>query len=234
MRFTPVTSTAAALGAAVLLSLAGSPASPMSAASARQPTTVKVGSSGNRQLDDICRQMGDLINSEIAAGVNEEGAGNLGEAEAWYAQASDHIRRSQALGCVMGRRAPRPGTTVAPARVNDRATASGSSGSGATGGTSSGGSTATARKKISGRAGTGPKDLKQSSCDLIADFVNDALEKSDRAALEGDPGAAQGWRTVANDLLAAGREGGCGWTAARRAPSRAAAGQATGVTGERR
>ncbi len=175
------------------------------AAYAAAPKAVKVGSSGNAKLDDICRQMGDLINDEINEGTNEEANGNYGEANAWYNQASDHIARSQAAGCVMSIKVPPHagfhGTLSSGATVQGQATKA---------------TPPSARKKkISGTATTGKGNLSQQDCSRFADAVNDALSHADQALANNQPDAAAGWRQHANDLLAAGRRGGCMWSAIR-------------------
>jgi hypothetical protein len=203
--------------AAISVSAVAGPIAPN--ASAAAPKTVHAGSTGNKQLDDICRQMADLINTEITEGWNAETSGDFGSANAWWNQASDHIARAQAAGCVMAMRVPRPtrftgvfagvqrGSYTPMAR-----TAPGGTGSGTK--SPSGGQVVMA-KKISGTAGGGK--WSQSQCDDIARWVNDALKKSADAAANGDADLAAGWRQNANDLLAAGRAGGCSFTAALRA-----------------
>jgi flagellar hook-basal body complex protein FliE len=176
-------------------------------ASAASPKTVKAGSTGNAKLDDICKQMADVINNEIAEGNNAEANGDYGSANAWYAQASDHTSRAQAAGCVMSIRAPRVVRfTGALANV--------------TGGSYTVPTRTTYAKKISGTAGGGKGQLSQSQCDDIAGWVNDALKKSSDAAAAGDADLAAGWRQNANDLLATGRKGGCSFSAAIRIGNR--------------
>jgi hypothetical protein len=169
------------------------------------PRSVQAGSTGNLDRDDICRQMADLINQEIASGYDDELAGDFGGANAWFAQAEEHTRRAQAFGCAFSRM-----TRPAPARpavVRDRAAAP----SGATqpGAGPASGTTTVARKKIHGRLTTGVHGLGETSCGTIAGFVNDALRKMDAAAQAGDADAAAGWRQHANSMLAAGRAAGC-------------------------
>jgi len=206
MKTTKIKIALATMTAAVAVTAFGGTIGPTGALAAA-PKTVKAGSTGNAKLDDICKQMADLINDEIGQGNNEESNGNYGEANAWYDQARDHIARSQAAGCVMSIRVPpnighfhgQLTANVAELRL----TASVPRGS--------------QRKKISGHATPGKGNFDQAGCDRYATDVNTALGKSDAAAQANDPGAAQGWREHANDLLAAGRKGGCTWTAAIRA-----------------
>jgi len=203
--------------AAISVSAAAGPVA--QSASAAAPRTVKAGSSGNKQLDDICKQMADLINNEITEGDNAEANGDYGSANAWHNQASDHISRAQGAGCVMSMRASRGPIRFTGALAGVKA------GSYTAARKSSGGSTSTpapsgsvvAAKNISGTAGGQKGDLSQSQCNDIARWVNDALKKSADAAAAGDPGLAAGWRQNANDLLATGRAGGCTFSAALRA-----------------
>jgi hypothetical protein len=174
---------------------------------AAAPHAVHVGSSGNAKLDDICRQMGGLINDEINEGQRQEENGEYGEANAWYNQASDHIARAQAAGCVMSIRVPpHVGGLSTGVAVQGQATR----------GTPA--PTAGARKKkITGTATKGKGNLSQQDCSSFASAVNDALDHADQALANGDPDLAAGWRQHANDLLAAGRGGGCLWAASIRA-----------------
>jgi hypothetical protein len=154
------------------------------------PRTVKVGSSGNAKLDNICKQMGDLINEEIANGNAQEANGNYGEAQAWHNLASEHTARAQKAGCVMSIKAPRRVLRVqSTLRVSKAA-------------------------KISATAGKGKGNWSQSQCDDFARWANDALKKSTQAAQEGDADLAKAWRDVANDTIATGRKGGCTFSAA--------------------
>ena len=201
--------------AALSISAVAGPIAP--SASAAAPKTVKAGSSGNVKLDDICGQMADLINNEITEGHNAESNGDYGSANAWWNQASDHIRRAQDAGCVMAIRVPKGGTrftgTLAGVSAKSYTAAAKPSGSGGSTTTPSGGSTV-ALKKVSGTAGGKKGNLSQSQCDDIARWVNDALKNSTDAAAAGDPDLAAGWRQNANDLLATGRAGGCSFSAA--------------------
>jgi hypothetical protein len=201
--------------AAISVSAAVGPIAP--SASAAAPKTVKAGSTGNKPLDDICGQMADLINSEITEGYNAEAGGDYGSANAWWSQASDHIARAQAAGCVMALRAPRPVRyTGAFASVQAGSYTARSTSGGSTR-TPSGANGKVMLKKISGTAGGKKGNLSQSQCDDIARWVNDALKNSSDAAANGDSDLAAGWRQSANELLATGRAGGCGFSAALRA-----------------
>jgi hypothetical protein len=202
--------------AAVSVSAVAGPIAP--SAFAQAPKTVHAGSTGNAKLDDICGQMADLINDEITEGWNAESNGDYGSANAWWGQASDHIRRAQAAGCVMAIRVPKSPTryTGAFAGVAAGSYTAIAKRSGTRGGTTRPSTTTTtvALKKVSGTAGGGKGNLSQSQCDDIARWVNDALKKSADAAAGGDADLAAGWRQNANDLLASGRRGGCSFTAA--------------------
>jgi hypothetical protein len=183
-------------------------------AQAAAPNPVKAGSSGNAKLDDVCRQMADLINDEINQGNAED---SVGPANAWYNQARDHIHRAQQAGCVISRVVPTRGVhfgaTFSAASFQIAAKGSATP---ATGNTTAGSSTV-ARKKISGRAtGRGQGMFDQSTCDAVANNVNYALGKADEAALAGDAALAAAWREYANEALAAGSKAGCVWSAALR------------------
>lgn len=203
----------ATAAAALTVTVASGQVAPTDAVAA-PPKTVKAGSTGNKNLDDICKQMADLINDEITNGHDAEASGDYGAANAWFSQATDHISRAQGVGCVMSLKARPRGFrylgAYAPASAKSKST--GGSGSSPT----PGGATVML-KKISGTAGTGKGKFSQSQCNDIASWVNDALKKSADAAAAGDPGLAAGWRQNANDLLAAGRAGGCTFSAALRA-----------------
>jgi hypothetical protein len=199
--------TLTALVAALGLALAAGSFVP-APAHAAAPRQVKVGSSGNAQLDDICRQMGDLINDEIGQGWNEEAAGNFGEARAWWNQANDHIKRAQELGCVMSiRRMPsRAGYAGTLTSTTTRSS-----------GAQRGGDPASVRRKrISGTSSGKAGELTQSQCDDYATWTNNALDKEKQAADAGHPDVAAGWHQYANELLEAGRLGGCSFSAALR------------------
>jgi hypothetical protein len=220
--FTTFTAVATAL--VVILGIGALNPAPSSAA--RRPLNVHSGPTGVHSLDDICGQMADLINAEIAAGGADELNGNQGEANAWYAQAQDHIDRARALGCNFTMRRTSPGGRLALAlepvhrgvssstspnrrlthvpitKVSDLGIGRGN------------GHLTSARKRIYGSyVGHGTGNLSQSSCDTIANYVNTALDNSDKEAQAGHYDAAAGWRQAANDALAAGREGGCSWYA---------------------
>jgi hypothetical protein len=196
-------------------------------ADAAAPRQVKVGSSGNAKLDDICRQMGDLINSEIGAGWNEESMGHYGEARAWWNQADEHIKRAQELGCVMSIR-----HVMSPARYSSSyagvATRDAQ-------GQRHGSGTSVRRKRISGTSSGKSGDLTQSQCDDYATWTNQALDKEKEAADSGHPDVARGWHQYANELLEAGRLGGCSFSAAlmARAGVRAMPANSTGVSSAR-
>lgn len=194
----------AALAAAVGISAAGG-AIGVTAASAAAPRTVKAGATGSSKLDDICGQMAKLINEEITAGNNAEANGDFGGANAWWNQANDHIRRSQEAGCVM--------TIVAPKHRFYGVFTSGTVSKDGT--AKSRGSQSKQRKRVSGTAtGSGAGYWTQSQCDDFARFINEALDKSDQAARDGDPDLAKGWRDHANELIRAGQAGGCSFSAA--------------------
>jgi hypothetical protein len=173
------------------------------------PKPVKVGSSGNAQLDDICRQMGDLINDEIAEGNNAESNHDYGSANAWWSQASEHISRAQSAGCVMSIKAPKgnrysgsfSAATAGQYTPKSRTDKSGNGG------------TIRSAKRIVGSGGGGKGQFTTQSCGDLGNAVTSAVANSTQAAQNGDTGLAAGWRQHANDLLAAGRNGGCTFTA---------------------
>jgi hypothetical protein len=217
-----------AVAAAVVVILGIGAVNPAPSSAAPRPLTVHAGPTGVHSLDNICGQMADLINAEIAAGVNDELNGNQGEANAWYSQAQDHIDRARAMGCNLAMRHISPGgrlalalepvhrgvssaTSTPPSRrlTHVSITKVGDLGIGR-----SNGHLTSARKRIYGTyLGHGVSNMSQSSCDTMANYVNTALDNSEREAQAGHLDAAAGWRQAANDMLAAGREAGCSWYA---------------------